>query len=88
MDPVKNEKVLHRVDEEKNILRKIQKREINCFVHTLRRTWFRKHVIEGKVRGRIEVTGRRGTRCKQILDDFKEERVDCLKNWLWKMVWA
>jgi hypothetical protein len=30
-------------------------------------------VIEGKLEGRIEVTGRRGKRCKQLLYDFKEK---------------
>jgi hypothetical protein len=33
-----------------------------------------KHVIEGKLEGRIEMTVRRGRRCKQLLDDFKEKR--------------
>jgi hypothetical protein len=33
-----------------------------------------KHVIEGKIEGRIEVTGRRERRSKQLLDDLKEER--------------
>jgi hypothetical protein len=31
-------------------------------------------VIEGKLEGRIEITGRRGTRRKQLLDDLKEKR--------------
>jgi len=31
-------------------------------------------VIEGKVKGRIEVTGRRGRRRKKLLDDLKERR--------------
>jgi hypothetical protein len=31
-------------------------------------------VIEGKLEGRIEMTGRRGRRRKQLLDDFKEKR--------------
>jgi hypothetical protein len=31
-------------------------------------------VIEGKVEGRIEMTGRRGRRHKQLLDDLKEKR--------------
>jgi hypothetical protein len=34
-----------------------------------------KHVIEGKIEGRIEVMGRRGRRCKELLDDLKERRV-------------
>jgi len=33
-----------------------------------------KHVIEGKIEGRIEVMGRRGRRRKQLLDDLKERR--------------
>jgi len=33
-----------------------------------------KHVTEGKIEGRIEATGRRGRRHKQLLDDLKEER--------------
>jgi hypothetical protein len=31
-------------------------------------------VIEGKLDGRIEMTGRRGGRRKQLLDDLKEKR--------------
>jgi len=33
-----------------------------------------KHVIEGKIEEKIEVTGRRGRRCKQLLVDLKEKR--------------
>jgi hypothetical protein len=31
-------------------------------------------VIEGKLEGRIEMTGRRGRRRKELLDDLKEKR--------------
>jgi hypothetical protein len=31
-----------------------------------------KHVIEGKIKGTIAVTGRRERICKQLLDDVKE----------------
>jgi hypothetical protein len=31
-------------------------------------------VIEGKLEGRIEMTGRRGIRRKQLVDDLKETR--------------
>jgi hypothetical protein len=31
-------------------------------------------VIEGKLEGRIEMTGRRERKRKQLLDDLKEER--------------
>jgi len=36
-----------------------------------------KHVIEGKVEGRIEVTVRQGRRRKRLLDDFKGDRGYC-----------
>jgi hypothetical protein len=41
--------------------------------HNLLRNCLLKHVIEGKIKGRIEVTGRRGRRPKQLLDDLKEK---------------
>jgi hypothetical protein len=31
-------------------------------------------VIEGKLEGRIEMTGRRGRKRKQLVDDLKEKR--------------
>jgi hypothetical protein len=34
-------------------------------------------VIEEKLEGRIEMTGRRGRRRKQLLDDLKEKRRYC-----------
>jgi hypothetical protein len=30
--------------------------------------------IEGKIKGGIEVTGRRGRRCRKLLDDLKERK--------------
>ena len=42
--------------------------------HVLRRNCLLKHVIEGKLEGRIEMMGRRGIRRKQLLDDLKEKR--------------
>jgi hypothetical protein len=33
-----------------------------------------KHIIERKIEGRIEVTGRQGRRRKQLLNDCKEKR--------------
>jgi hypothetical protein len=32
-----------------------------------------KHVIEGKIEGKVKVTGKRGRRRKKLLDDFKEK---------------
>jgi hypothetical protein len=45
--------------------------------HILRRNCLLKHVIEGKLEGRIEMTGRRGRRRKQLLDDLKEKKRYC-----------
>jgi hypothetical protein len=73
-DRVRNEEVLHRVNEERNIVRTIQGRKANWIGHILRRNCLLKHVIEGKLEGRIEMTGGRGRRRKQLLDDLKEKR--------------
>jgi hypothetical protein len=68
-DRVRNE-VLHRVQEERNIPHTIKRRKANWTGNILRRNCIVKHAIEG----RIEVTGRRGRRRKQLLDDVKEKR--------------
>jgi len=46
----------------------------NWFGHILRRDCLLKHIIEGKIEGRKGVTGRRGRRRKQLLDDLKGKR--------------
>jgi hypothetical protein len=71
---VRNEEVLHRVKEERHILHTIKRRKANWIGHILRRNCLLKHVIEGKLEGRIEMTGGRGRRRKQLLDDFQEKR--------------
>jgi hypothetical protein len=55
---VRNEEVLHRVKEERNILHTIKRIKGNWIGHILRRNCLLKHVIEGKLEGRIEMTGR------------------------------
>jgi hypothetical protein len=49
-DRVRNEEVLHRVKEERNIVHTIKRRKANWIVHILRRNCLLKHVIEGKVK--------------------------------------
>jgi hypothetical protein len=73
-DHVRNEEVLHRVKEERNILHTIKRRKANWIGDILRRNCLLKHVIEGKLEGRIEMMGRRGTRRKYLLDELKEKR--------------
>jgi len=63
-----------RVKEQRNILDEIRKRKANWIGHILRRNCLLQRVIEGKIKGGIEVTGRRGRRRRKILDDLKERR--------------
>jgi hypothetical protein len=74
---VRNEEILHRVKEERNILHTIKRRKTDWIGHILRRNCLLKHVIEGKLEGRIEMTGRRGRRRQQLMDDLKEKRRYC-----------
>jgi hypothetical protein len=71
-DHVRNEEVLLRVQEQRNILHEISKRTGNCIGHILRRNFLL--VVEGKLKGGIEVTGKRGRRRRMLLDDLKERR--------------
>jgi hypothetical protein len=73
-DHVRNEQVLMRVKEQRNILHEIRKRQANWIGHILRRNCLLQQVIEGKIKGRIELTGRRGRKCRKLLDDLKERR--------------
>jgi hypothetical protein len=52
-DRVRNEEELHRVKEERNIVHTIKVRKANWIGHMLRRNYLLKHVIEGKLEGRI-----------------------------------
>jgi hypothetical protein len=45
---VRNEEVLHRVKEERNILHTIKRRKANWIGHILRTNCLLKHVIEGE----------------------------------------
>ena len=68
------EEVLLRVNEQRNILHEIRKRKANWIGHILRRNCLLKQVIEGKIKGDMEVTRRRGRRRKKLLDDLKDRR--------------
>jgi hypothetical protein len=89
-DRVRNEEVLHRVKEERNIVHTIKIRKANWIGRVLRRNCLLKHVIEGKLEGRIEMMRRRGRRRKQPVDDLKENRTywklkeEALDRTLWR----
>ena len=76
-DYVRNEEVLLQVNEQRNILLAIRKRKANWIGHNLRRNCLLKQVIEGKIKGEIEVTIRQGRRSKKLLDDLKDRRGYC-----------
>jgi len=61
-DHVRNEEVLLRVKGQRNILHEIRKRKANWIGYILCRNCLLQGVIEGKIKGGIEVTGRRGRR--------------------------
>jgi len=67
---VENIEVVSGVQGEMNILHTMCRRKANWIGHILRRNCLLKHVIEGKIEGRIEVAVRRGRRNKQLLDDI------------------
>ena len=73
-DHVRNEEVLLRVKEQRNIVHEIRKWKANWIGHILHRNCLLQQVIEGKIKGGIEVTGRRGRKCWKLLDDLKERR--------------
>ena len=73
-DHVRNEEILHRVNERMNILHTVKRRQANWIGHTLRRNCLLKHIIEGNIRGGISVTRRQETRRKQLPDDLKKTR--------------
>jgi hypothetical protein len=73
-DHVRNEDVLFRVKEQRNILHEILKRKANWSGHIVRKNCLQQRDIEGKIQGRIEVTGRQGRRRRKLLDDLKEKR--------------
>jgi len=73
-DYVRNEEVLLRVKEQRNILHETRKRKANWIGHILRRNCLLQRVIEGKIKGGIEVTGKRGRIRRKLLDDLKERR--------------
>jgi len=68
---------MYYIEPKRNILSTIKRRKANSTGYILCRNCLLKHVIEGQVEGRIEVTGRRQRTCKELLNDLKEMRGYC-----------
>ena len=89
-DHVRNEEVSQTVKDERNILCTIQRRRVNWIGHILHRNCLLIHIIEGKIEGRTEVTGR-WWRFKQLPNDLKETtgswklKEESLDHTLWRM---
>jgi len=74
IDRVRNDVVLPRIQQDRNILHTQNRSKAKRIGHIFCRNCLLNHVIEGKIDVRIDVTGRRGRRSKQLLDDLKEKR--------------
>jgi hypothetical protein len=59
--------MLHRAKKDGNILNRTKRRKVSWIDHILHRNCLLKHHIKEKVEGRIEMTGRRVKRLKQLL---------------------
>jgi hypothetical protein len=77
--------------EERNIPHTIkEERKANWIGHILHRKCLPKHVIEGKINGKVEGMGRRGRRRTKVLNHLNERRTywklkeEALDRDLWK----
>jgi len=73
-DHVRDEVVLLTAKEQRNILYEISKRKAVWIGLILVRNCLLQRVIEGKIKGGIEMTGRRRRKRRKLLDDLKERR--------------
>jgi hypothetical protein len=81
-----NVEILQRVKEERNTIHATVRNKANWIGHILPRNCLLKHVFEGKIEGMTEATERRGTGCKQLIQDFKEMKwkKKALNRSLWR----
>jgi hypothetical protein len=71
---VTNEEVLQRLQKDGNILHTVNRRKANWIGHISRWSYVLRYLIEGRIEGRKEVTGRRGRKSRQLLNDLIETR--------------
>jgi hypothetical protein len=88
---VKNVEVLHKVKVERNILHKLKRIKVKWIGLMLRKNCFSNPLIEGKIGGRIAVTGRRRRRSRKLLDGLEERseywklKQEALNRALWRI---
>jgi hypothetical protein len=58
----------------------IKRKKIICVCHILRKNDLLKHVIDGQIEGKIEVTGRRGRRCNNLWMTLRKGRLMEIKK--------
>jgi len=63
-----------RVNKQRNILRETRKRKANWIGHILRTNCLLRQVIDGNIKGEMEVTRIRGRRRRKLLDDLKDRK--------------
>jgi hypothetical protein len=86
----RNGEVLLRVKEHRYILQEISKWKANWIGYILHINCLLQQVIEGKMKGGIEVTGRRERRCRKLLSELKERtgyshlKEEALDHTLWR----
>jgi len=92
---MRNEEVLCMFKVERNILDTINRRKANWICYDLHRNCLLEHDVEGKIGGRIEVTGRRERRYKLLWMTLKKRNVagnyttsHSVENSLWKRLWT
>jgi hypothetical protein len=73
-DHERNEEVLLRGKKQRHILHDLLKRKAKWIGHISRRNCLLQRVIKRKIKGRIEVKGKRGRRRRKLLDDLKKRR--------------
>jgi len=69
---MRNAEELQSVGEERKIVQTTKRWKANWIGHICRRKCLLKLVVEGRIDGRIEVTGGGGKRSKLLLDNLKE----------------
>ena len=74
-DRVRNEEILHRVKEERNIVHILKRRKDNWIGHILHRNCLLKHVTEGKIEEGTEATGRKRKDVSSYWMTLRNERI-------------